>query len=113
MSHGPVLELAPITLRAGVDEATLLAASERLERDFLQVSPGYLGRALTRDASGNWMDVVLWADEASAQAILPRIPDSAACAAYFACMQGADTAAPEAGVTHLRAVRAFGAFARP
>jgi hypothetical protein len=103
--------MAPITLRPDVSTEAFLDASERLEREFLGAQPGYLGRALTQDAQGRWMYVVLWADQAAAEAILPKIPESQACAAYFGCMQGADVATPDAGIAHWHVARAFGAFA--
>jgi hypothetical protein len=103
--------MAAITLRSDVSTDAFLEASERLEREFLGAQPGYLGRALTQDAQGRWMDVVLWADRESAEAILPKISGSEACAAYFGCMQGADVATPDAGIAHWHVARAFGAFA--
>lgn len=111
MSNGPIIELAPITLRPDVDATSLIAASERLEREFLVQQPGYLGRALTHAGGGRWMDVVFWADQAAAEAVIARIPGSEACAAYFACMEGADSNDAAAGVTHLQTVRRFGIFA--
>lgn len=111
MQHLPIVELAPFVPKPGVTEAEVLAAAERMEHEFLSQQPGYLGRAVTCGADGRWMDVVLWADHAAAQAILPKIPLSAACAAYFACMAGADHADPAGGVTFLYAMRTFGRLA--
>jgi len=105
------IEIAPFTLADGVDEATMLAASERLEREFLRGTEGYLGRATSQLPDGRWADVVLWRSRAHAEAILPRIPESAACAAYFGCMVGADPADPVHGVSLFRAVRTYGALA--
>lgn len=106
------IEFAPFTVAPGVDEAALIAASERLEREFLASAPGYLGRTLARLDGGRWADIVLWRSPEDAAAVLPRIPGSAACGAYFSCMVAADPHDPGAGVSLFRAVRAYGAFAR-
>jgi hypothetical protein len=42
------IEWAPFTLAAGVNEATLLAASDVLQRDFLSKQPGFLHRELLK-----------------------------------------------------------------
>ena len=100
-----VIEWAPFRLADGVSEAALLDASEALQRDFLRHQPGFLGRELLRGPDGQWADLVMWESRAAAEAILPAIGESAACHAYFALMQGADTADPGAGVLHLARVR--------
>ncbi len=108
MPHSLAIEIAPFTLNADVSEQQLLAASERLDQEFLQHQPGYLGRATSQLPDGRWADIVLWRSADHATAILPLIPQSDACASYFACMQGADTSDPAHGVQVFRAVRAYG-----
>jgi hypothetical protein len=108
MTHdGAVIEWAPFTLADGVAEATLLDASEALQRDFLAAQPGFVRRELLRAADGGWVDLVVWADAESAERVMEGAGASAACAAYFALMRGADPANPGAGVAHLRRVRAY------
>ena len=102
-----VVEWAPFRVKAGVDDATLLDASEALQRDFLASQPGFVKRELLRGADGQWVDLVYWRDEASANAIMSAIADSAACQAYFHLMEGADSADPAAGVLHLHRVRSY------
>ena len=104
---GVVIEWAPFRLAPGSDEAALLAASEVLQRDFLQQQPGFLRRELLRGTDGGWVDLLYWTDEASAAAVMHAIDGSPACRAYFQLMDGADTADPGAGVLHLRRVRAW------
>lgn len=108
MSPSLAIEIAPFTLNPGVTEAQLLAASDRLETDFLQHREGYLGRATSRLPDGRWADIVMWRSADHAAAVLPLIPQSDACAMYFACMQGADTSDPAHGVQVFRAIRAYG-----
>lgn len=105
------IEIAPFTLAEGVAETAMLEASERLEREFLRGTEGYLGRAVSQLADGRWADIVLWRSPEHAAAVLPKIPESAACAAYFGCMVGADPGDPTHGVSIFRAVRRYGALA--
>jgi hypothetical protein len=111
MSSSLVVEVAPFTLADGVDEAQLLQASERLEREFLSQADGYLGRVLGRLDDRQWADIVLWESEQHAAAVMPRISSSAACSAYFGCMVGANPEDPGHGVSLFRAVRTYGSVA--
>jgi hypothetical protein len=104
---GAIVEWAPFRVRAGVDDATVLAASEALQRDFLASQPGFVSRELLRGADGQWVDLVYWRDEESANAVIPAIARSSACQAYFHLMEGADSADPAAGVLHLRRIRSY------
>ena len=104
---GAVIEWAPFRPRPGVTEEAILAASEVLQRDFLGRQPGFRRRELLRAADGAWVDLVEWADEASAHAIVAEIAASPACQAYVHLMEGADTMDPAAGVLHLRRVRTW------
>lgn len=102
-----VVEWAPFRVKPGVDDNTLLAASEALQRDFLAHQPGFVRRELLRGAEGQWVDLVYWRDEDSAMAVMPAIANSAACQTYFHLMEGADAADPGAGVLHLHRVRSY------
>ena len=102
-----VVEWAPFRVKAGVDDSTLLAASEALQRDFLAHQPGFVKRELLRGAEGQWVDLVYWRDEDSAMAVMPAIESSAVCQEYFHLMEGADAADPAAGVLHLHRVRSY------
>lgn len=105
------IEMAPFTLASGVSDAALLAASERLEREFLSQQKGYVGRALTRRPDGGWADVVMWESKESAEAIIPLVPQSPAAGAYFACMASADTDNPSQGISLMQAQGVYGALA--
>lgn len=100
-----VVEWAPFTLAPGVTESTLLEASAQLQADFLDQCPGFVGRELLRQADGSWCDLVRWRDRTAVDAAMARVSESHACHRYFSLMQGADHAAPGAGVI-LAGVRA-------
>ena len=85
-----VLEWAPFRLKAGVDEVTLLEASERLQRDFLARQDGFVRRELIEGAEGAYVDLVWWDSFAASQGAMKKAAASAACSAYFALMDRDD-----------------------
>ena len=102
-----VVEWAPFRLKPGVSEAQLVEASARLQDEFLRQQRGFIRRELLMGAQGEWVDLVYWTDEESAQAVMPAIAGSPACRAYFDVMIGADLTDPSGGVAHYRRVRAY------
>ena len=104
---GAMIEWAPFRLAAGADESALLAASEAIQRDFLQRQPGFVRRELLRGADGQWADLVVWRDRASAAAALRAVESSATCQAYFRLMQNATEPGADHGVLLLDRVRAY------
>lgn len=109
MSPPIAVELAPFTLAEGVSESALLAASDRLEREFLVHADGYLGRMLLRQDARAWLDIVFWRSAAHAAQAMERAAANEACGAYFQCMHAADHDDPSQGVTVLEAVKRYGA----
>ena len=108
-SAGPVIEWAPFRLVEGVTEQELLAASEKLQRDFVARQRGFIRRELLRGPTGEWADLVYWADEAAAHAVFAAAMESPVCAEYFRLMVIPDVNDPGAGVQHLRRIREYGA----
>ncbi|HET7715412.1 MAG TPA: hypothetical protein VFK86_07270 [Bauldia sp.] len=109
--HGLAVELAPFEIAQTAGEDQLLAASRRLEADFLANADGYLGRLLLKQDEHRYLDLVLWRSQADADKAVEAAMASEACHAYFACMANTDHQEPGAGVEHYRVVRAFGQFA--
>jgi hypothetical protein len=106
---GVVVEWAPFRLAAGIDDSTLLEASEAIQRDFLEHQPGFLRRELLRGADGGWVDLVFWQDEHSAAAAMSSAGSSPVCYTYFHLMEGGDSMDAGAGVLHLHRVRVYDA----
>lgn len=88
------VEWAAFRLRTGVSGAALLAASERLETEFLRSSPGYLQRVLLSGEKGEYVNLVRWRSRADAEAVMFRVAESAACQVYFALMDLEVSGAP-------------------
>ena len=104
---GPVIEWAPFRLAAGVTEEELLEAAERLQRELVDGQPGFVRLELLRAADGEWVDLVLWEDEASARAVMDAACASEAFGSLAGLLDGADPSDPQAGVRHLRRVRLY------
>lgn len=100
------IEWAPFRIRPGVSHDDVVAASAALQAEFLARQPGFLRRELLRSDDGGYVDLVWWASPAAAQAIMPLVADSPACARFFALMEG-DTSDPAAGVRHLHHVASY------
>lgn len=104
------IEMAPFSVAEGVPPEELLAASERLERDFLAGAEGYVGRVLLQKDPTQWVDLVVWRSADAAAKAMKAAASSPACRAYFACMKAEDHDAADHGVTMYRAVKAYGAL---
>lgn len=110
MTAALTIEMAPFTVANGITEEALLAASERLEREFLQTADGYVGRVLAREDAGQWADIVFWESAEHAAKAMEAVAQSAACRSYFECMKAADHDDPQNGVSLFHAVGTYGSF---
>ena len=101
------VEWAPFTVVEGVDEATLLAASNALQMDFLSKQPGFINRDLLKGNDNQWVDIVYWNSRDEAEQAARNAANSPVCYKYFALMVGADHDDPSAGVLHLDHVKTY------
>jgi hypothetical protein len=85
-----VLEWAPFRLKPGADEAALMEASERLQRDFLAHQEGFVRRELISVAEGAYVDLVWWSSFEVSQAAMKKAAGSPACRRYAALMDCSD-----------------------
>lgn len=81
-----IVEWAPIKLADGKTEQDLLAASDAFQREFLADQDGFLRRELIRKSDREYVDIVHWRSEADVKAIMAKVENSPACAAYFSVM---------------------------
>lgn len=103
--EGPVVEWAPFRPLPTTSEAALVEASEALQRDFLARQPGFVRRELLRGPDGQWADLVVWRDEASAKSVMQAAARSPVCLRYFHLMEGGDNMEADSGVLHFHQVR--------
>jgi len=83
MTTKQVLEFSPFRLKPGVDEATLLQASERMQCDFLSGQEGFVRRELIKGAEGAYTDLVWWESFAASQTAMKPLTLGAAPVSAF------------------------------
>jgi hypothetical protein len=86
MTTSHILEWSPFRLKPGVEEAALLQASERMQRDFLSNQDGFVRRELIKGAEGAYTDLVWWDSFAASQAAMKKAASSPAVKAYLTVM---------------------------
>ncbi|HXG46843.1 MAG TPA: hypothetical protein VNO52_04400 [Methylomirabilota bacterium] len=91
---GEIVAWAEFTLAANVSEATMLKAADLVHENFLRQQPGFVRWELLRGKDGQWVNLIHWMDQASADRALERVDKSPACSNYFKCMAGLDEAVP-------------------
>jgi hypothetical protein len=101
------IQLAPIRLRDGVDEKTLLAASDVFERDFVRKQQGIIKRLLLRGKNRDYADLVFFESKADAERVAEREATSEACLAYFKVMEAPDASLPDMGVLSFEPVKTY------
>jgi hypothetical protein len=107
MSEKMIIEWAPFTLAEGVEESSLLAASDDLQDGFLAKQKGFVRRELLKGPNGQWVDLVVWEDRDAAKEAVRNAAESPACFRYFQLMEGAHHDEPGAGIMHLEQRRAY------
>lgn len=103
MSKKLTIEWAPFQLAEGVDEATLLAASERLQQEFLGKQDGFIRRDLIRVSEGQWADIVYWDSRNAAELAARNVGESPVCLRYFELMVVDDGAS----VSHFEVAKTY------
>lgn len=79
-------EWAEFALKPGASEASLLAASSEMQRQFLDQQAGFMARDTVRLAPGRYLDWVVWQSAQAARDAMRLASSSPACKAYFALM---------------------------
>jgi hypothetical protein len=76
-------EIVIYRLKADVDRNQFMEISDRAT-DWLRNRPGYLGRELLEDDSGQWVDLVCWATMDNALAAANAFMEVSQAAAFMA-----------------------------
>jgi hypothetical protein len=105
--NGSYVMLAPIRLKEGIDESTLLAASDAFESGFVRKQRGVLQRLLLRAKDGTYADLVFFASKADADRVLEAESTSKECLEFFSIMQAPDERLPDMGVLSFEHVRTY------
>jgi hypothetical protein len=79
--------LAPFKLKAGVDERTLLKASDDFETDFVRKQKGIIKRILLKNTDGSYADLVFFESKEDADRVLQAEQTSPE---FFSLMESPD-----------------------
>jgi len=103
--HNPTIEFAPFMLAEGVDEATLIAAADDLQKEFLSLQKGFIKRDLVRLADGRWADVIYWEGRESVEQAMQTAHENPAAIRYFELM--ADSGETDVANTLMSITRSY------
>ena len=102
-----IVELAPFKLVDENSEGRLLEASTHLQNHFLTHQPGFIKRELLKGWDNQWLDIVHWENQESADRAMQAAMNSSACSQYFQLMQAADHNDPGLGVSHFKSLASY------
>ena len=102
-----IIEFAPFTLAEGVDELTLLAASDALQGEFLSRQAGFIKRELVQTTDGKWADIAYWESRESVEQAMQNAMDNPAALRYFQLMVNSEHADPAANVMFLSIAKSY------
>lgn len=101
------IQLAPIKLQAGVDEKTLLAASDVFQTNFVDKQEGVIKRLLLKGKDGNYADLVFFESKDAADRVAEAERTSQECLEFFKIMEMPDENLPDMGVLSFDHVKTY------
>jgi hypothetical protein len=99
--------LAPARLKSGVDETTMLAASDKFESDFVSKQKGIIRRHLLKDSKGGYADLVFFESKEAADKVIEAEMTSPECALFFSLLE-MDESQPDMGVLSFEQIKTYG-----
>jgi hypothetical protein len=107
MSERMHVLLAPIRLKDGIDEKTLLKASNAFQDSFVRRQKGILKRMLLRNADGHYADLVFFENRSEADRVCQLEQNSPECLEFFKIMQAPAGGDPDAGILAFENLRTY------
>jgi hypothetical protein len=107
MTKATYIQLAPIRLKAGHDEASLIAASDAFQASFVSKQTGIVQRILVRGNGGGYADLVFFESKADAERVAQAERTSEPCAEFFDVIEPPDPALPDMGVLSFEHVKTY------
>lgn len=107
MKTAMYIQLAPIHLKKGVDEAKLLETSEAFQRNFVSRQAGIIRRVLLRAKHGGYADLVFFESKEAAERVAEAEATSEHCQALFQLLQPPDPSLPDMGVLSFEHVKTY------
>lgn len=107
MKNSMYIQLAPIQLREGIDEAKLLETSEAFHTNFVSKQKGILRRILVKAKHGGYADLVFFESKEAADRVAEAEATSEHCLALFQILQPPDPSLPDMGVLSFEHVKTY------
>ena len=107
MKNTMYIQLAPIQLKEGIDEAKLLESSEVFQRNFVSKQQGVLRRILVKAKHGGYADLVFFESKDAADRVAEAEAPSEHCLALFQILQPPDPSLPDMGVLSFEHVKTY------
>jgi hypothetical protein len=107
MSTSLYIQVAPIKLKDGVDEKTLLAASDAFQLAFVNKQQGVLKRILTRTKNGGYADIVFFESKEAADRVAAAEQTSEECIRFFEIMQPPNEELSDMGVLSFEPMKTY------
>jgi len=99
--------LAPIRLKDGLDEKTLLEASDAFQLSFVSKQEGILKRMLLRGRNGEYADLVFFESKDDADRVAGLEETSSECFEFFKIMEPPDESLADMGSLSFEHMRTY------
>jgi len=86
MKDATIMEITTFKVNENVTDEVMLAAAEKMQREFLNWVEGYITRTITKGEDGIWRDVIYWADKHFLETAAAELGKSAAAAPFMNCI---------------------------
>ena len=107
MAKRMYVQLAPIRLKDGVDEKTLLEASDAFQASFVSKQRGIMKRMLMKGKDGGYADLVFFESRDDADRVARIEETSQECLEFFKIMEAPDESLPDMGVLSFQHMKTY------
>lgn len=101
------IQLAPIKLKKGIDENTLLKASDVFQVSFVNKQKGIMKRMLIKGKDGNYFDLVFFESQEDADRVAKAEETSEECLEFFKLMEAPEENPPDMGVLSFEHMKTY------
>ena len=101
------VQLVPIRLRDGLDEAALLEASDTFQRSFVSKQDGIMKRMLLKGKDGGYADLVFFESKDDADRVAKIEQTSPECLEFFKIMEAPDENLPDMGILSFEHIKTY------
>ena len=107
MTKRMYVQLAPIRLKDGFDEKTLLEASDAFQVSFVSKQEGIVKRVLLKGQDGGYADLVFFASRGDAERVARIEATSRECLEFFKIMKAPNQSLPDMGVLSFEHMKTY------